>query len=366
MINIVIPMAGLGSRFIESGIKTPKPLIEIDGQTLIEHSVKSLGIEGKFIFITRQYENTKYNKDLSKILKKIAPECIEIRLDKNQLGAADAVLYAKKYIDNNQELIITNCDQKLDWDGKKFIDFVHDRKCDGSVVLFKSLDSKNSFAKLSGERVIELAEKKVISDNALFGLHYWKNGKDFVNSAEKLRKEYKQKKLTECYVSETYNYLVEKQKILGYFIDLNQFHLLGTPEDLEIYSAKIKEYYTDKPKTIFCDIDGTIIKHVHGFSYVGKSPSEALQGAIDKFNEWDSKGHRVILTTARKESARYITEKQLSELGFCWDLLIMGVTSGERVLINDKLREQDDDRAIAVNVITDKNFLDIDWKSLGL
>jgi NDP-sugar pyrophosphorylase family protein len=364
--KIVIPMAGLGSRFKNVGIETPKPLIEIDGQTLIEHSVKSLGINGEFIFITRQYENNNYNEKLSNILKDIAPGCVEIKLDKNQLGAADAALYAKQYINNDEELIITNCDQKLEWDSKKFIDFIHRSNCDGAVLLFKSLDSKNSFAKLSGERVIEIAEKKVISEDALFGLHYWKNGKDFVDSAEKLLKEYKQKNLIECYVSETYNYIIKEKTILGYFINSNEFHLLGTPEDLDTYSAKIKEYYTEKPKTIFCDIDGTIVKHAHKFSHIGVEESEILPGVIDKFNEWDSKGHTIILTTARKESSRAMTEMQLSKLGLCWDYLLMGVTSGERILINDKLKNKDRDRSVAINVITDQGFKSIDWSGIGL
>ena len=59
MINIIIPMAGLGSRFSKNGIKTPKPLIRVDGKTLIEHSVESLGIDGRYIFITRKYDNSR-------------------------------------------------------------------------------------------------------------------------------------------------------------------------------------------------------------------------------------------------------------------------------------------------------------------
>jgi NDP-sugar pyrophosphorylase family protein len=364
--KIVIPMAGLGSRFKNINIQTPKPLIDVNGKTLIEHSITSLGISGQYIFITREYENKIYNEQLSGLLKSLVPDSIEIRLNKNQIGAADAALYAKDYINDNEQLIITNCDQRLDWDSKDFIDFVNNTKCDGAVVIFKSHDPKNSFAKILNNRVIEVAEKKVISNYALFGLHYWKHGKDFVQSAEKLLKEYKQKGLNECYVSETYNYLVENKNILGYLIKNNQYHLLGTPQDIEIYLSKTKEYYTEKPKTIFCDIDGTIIKHAHRFSHIGVEEAEALSGVLDKFNEWDTRGHTIVLTTARKESARTMTEIQLSKLGFCWDYLIMGVTSGERILINDKLKNEDPDRAVSINVITDEGFLNYDWKSIGL
>lgn len=363
--KIVIPMSGLGSRFKSAGIDTPKPLIKVDGKTLIEHSVESLGIDGQYIFVTRKYDNEDHNKSLSKILKSLKPDSIEIMLDKNQLGAADAALYAKDYI-GDDSLIITNCDQRLEWNSDDFMSFISSSNCDGAVVLFKSSDPKNSFAKLSGNRVIEIAEKKVISNNALFGLHYWKNGKDFVQSAIKLLAEYKQKDLKECYVSETYNYILEDKNIQSYFIKNNQFHLLGTPEDIDTFNAKLKEYYTEKPKTIFCDIDGTIIKHAHKFSHIGLDESEPLPGVIDKFNEWDSKGHTIVLTTARKESARVMTEMQLAKLGFCWDYLIMGVTSGERILINDKLKDSDRDRANSINVLTDEGFLNVNWSSIGL
>lgn len=365
--KIVIPMAGLGSRFANVGIDTPKPLIEVAGKTLIEHSINSLGIDGDFIFVTRKYDDLNYNHKLSNILKTLKPNSVEIQLDHPQYGAADACLYAQEYIDNDEELIITNCDQLLYWNADDFINKTRENNADGAIVLFKSLDVKNSFALIENNKIVKLAEKELISDNGLVGVHYWKYGKDFVASAKKLLKEYKLFGLKECYISNTYNYLIDDNKnIFPYFMDTNSFIPLGTPEDVNIYLAKIKEYYTEKPKTIFCDIDGTIIKHVHRFSHIGKTEAEELKGVIDKFNEWDSKGHKIILTTARKESARYITEKHLSDLGFCWDYLLMGMTSGTRFLINDKLKNDDPDRAIAINVITDSGFTNIDWTQYNL
>lgn len=364
--NIVIPMAGFGTRFQNVGIKTPKPLIVVNGKTLIEHAVTTLGLDGNYIFITRKYEDESYNKKLSSILKELVPNSVEIVIEKEQYGAADACLYAKEYINNDEELVITNCDQLLSWDSSEFKELTL-KDIDGAIVLWKSKDPKHSFAEIVNNKVVRLAEKDPISDDALMGIHYWKNGKDFVWSAEKLLREYRSFGLKECYISNTYNYLIEQGKIISpLYIETNGYIPLGTPEDVEIYLSKIKEYYTDKPKTIFCDIDGTIIRHVHGFSHVGRSPSEALEGTINKFNEWDSKGYKIVLTTARKESARYITEKQLSELGFCWDVLVMGMTSGQRVLVNDKLQDKDPDRAMSVNVITDDGFNTVNWKEFGL
>ena len=87
---------------------------------------------------------------------------------------------------------------------------------------------------------------------------------------------------------------------------------------------------------------------------------------VKKFNEWDSKGHKIILVTARKESARHFTEKQLNEIGLPWDLLIMGMTSGTRILINDKLTHSDPDRSMSLNVLTDEGFENQYWEDLGL
>lgn len=130
--------------------------------------------------------------------------------------------------------------------------------------------------------------------------------------------------------------------------------------------GKQAEFYTDKPKTIICDLDGTILKHAHVFSDLHQVDPKLNAGVIDKLNYWDSLGHTIVLMTARKESAREMTEKHLKSLGVMWDHLIMGVTSGKRVLINDKLQLEDDDRALAVNVITDLGFNNTDWEGIGL
>lgn len=364
--NILIPMAGLGTRFKGVNGDIPKPLIMVNNKHLIEHSVESLNIDANYIFITRKYDNPDYNQRLTKILKDLIPNCIEIQVDKPQIGAAGSALYAEALIDNDEDLIITNCDQLFKWDSHDFMSLVYQQP-DGIVATFKSDDPKNSFAKVIDGKVIEIKEKEVISDEALIGLHYWKHGKDFVRSAKRLVDEYKLQGMREAYLAPTYNYLIAESKdIVTYQMPENGYISLGTPEDVEIYQGQLKEFYSNKPHTIFCDIDGTIIKHAHRFSHVGKDSAKDLEGVIDKFNEWDSKGHKIILTTARKESARYITEKQLTELGFCWDLLIMGVTSGKRVLINDKLQEEDQDRAIAVSVITNSGFKNVDWKEIGL
>jgi len=359
--NIVIPMAGLGTRFSNEGFNLPKPLIETNGKTLIEHSISTLGVEGKYIFITRKYDNPEHNILLTKRLKEIQPNSIEIQLNEPTKGATETALAAKQYIDNNEPLIITNCDQITDWDASKFNEFISNPNIEGVVVTYPSSNPKNSFAVVEDNRVIKLVEKQAVSDIALIGVHYWREGYMFVETAEMLLKDFEEEGRPECYISETYNYLIYTgANIKNYHITANEYIPLGTPYDLKIYEGKVKEFHTEKPKTIFCDIDGTLVKHAHRFSDLKDTEPILLPGVREKFNQWDSQGHKIILCTARKESAREMTESHLRTLGLCWDILIMGVTSGQRVLINDKLNVAHPNRAIGINVITNEGFKNIE------
>lgn len=367
MINVVIPMAGLGSRFLNCSNDLPKPLIEVQGKTLIEHSVSSLNIDARYIFITRKFDNIEHNKKLSNILKLIKHDSIEIQIDHVTSGSSETCLYAKEYIDNNDELIITNCDQLLKWDSNQFLEFCTFSDIDGCVVLYKSNNPKNSFCEISNGIITNIKEKNPISDNALIGVHYWKRGTDFIKSAQSLQKDFIVGGYPETYISSTYNYLINSGlKIVPFFIPNHYYISLGTPEDISKYIGKCNEYYIEKPKTLFIDIDGTILKHVHCFSELITTIPVALSGTLDKINQWDSLGHKIIFVTARKESARNFTETQLNSLGFCWDQLIMGVSSGVRVLINDKLYKSDIDRAQSINIQTDIGFNDISWEDYGL
>ena len=115
-----------------------------------------------------------------------------------------------------------------------------------------------------------------------------------------------------------------------------------------------------RPKTIICDIDGTLIFH--------NSPDKAakpdtqvvlIEGTIAKLLEWDRKGYNIILLTGRKESLRGVTEKQLSQAGIFYDQLIMGVGGGPRYLINDT-KPDGAHSAFAYNVLRNKGIKDLE------
>jgi NDP-sugar pyrophosphorylase family protein len=366
--KVVMPMAGAGSRFAQQGYDMPKPLIRVNGITLVEHSIKSFDVDAEFIFVTRKFDNPDHNRELSQLLISLRPESVEIQLDALSNGASETCLAAQHLINNDQPLVIYNCDQIFQWDPQEFLKFVEQHQPDGAVVLYNSRDPKNSFAQIEQGCITRLVEKTPISDHALVGFHYWARGRDFVHSAQHLAHTFRFSGRPECYVSETYNVLLDNTNysLAPYHISNAKFIPLGTPEDVNRYLGKISEFHSRKPHTIFCDIDGTILKHAHSISDVMTGTAQLLPAVQQKINQWDSQGHRIIFVTARKESARAITEQQLAELGLAWDQLIMGCTSGTRYLINDKLSMTDSDRAVSVNLQTDTGFEHLDWSKLGL
>lgn len=358
-------MAGLGSRFQKMGEKNPKPLIEVLNRTLIEYSIDSFDVEGRFIFITREFDNPDDNIRLSELLKRKRPESIEIKLKTVTSGATESSLLAKEFIDNDDPLVIYNCDQFIKWNRDDFLNFLKEKNPDAALVLYNNRDPKNSFAEITDGKITKLVEKQAISNHALIGFHYWAKGKEFVASAIDLMNNFRSNGKPECYISETFNYLQNKT-ILPYHIADHVFVPLGTPEDVAKYIGKVKEFETNKPKTLFIDIDGTIFKHHHTISDVYQNEPELLPGVLEKINTWDSQGHKIIFTTARKESTRAITESHLKQFGLAWDHLIMGVGGGGRYLINDKLNKTDTDRATGINVITNEGFNAVSWEDYNL
>jgi predicted mannosyl-3-phosphoglycerate phosphatase (HAD superfamily) len=115
-----------------------------------------------------------------------------------------------------------------------------------------------------------------------------------------------------------------------------------------------------RPKTIFCDIDGTLLEHFPpGKSFYSYKP-KVLSGTVEKLLEWDKKGYNIILTTGRKESMRKITVKQLEAAGIFYDQLIMGIGGGVRVLINDYKPNSTEETAIAITLERDLGISKID------
>lgn len=241
-VNIVIPMAGAGSRFAKAGYKDPKPFIDVAGKTMIERVLENLYYpNARYILIARK-EHLEARINLAgEIKKKCNVEFVTV--DKLTEGTVCTVLHARKLINNDKPLIIANSDQIVDIDFKDFVDDCLNRKLDGSILTF--LDRENnpkwSFAKTDEYGVVtEVKEKQLISNRATVGIYMWNKGSDFIDSSIDMIAR-NERVNNEFYTCPTYNYLIENGKKIGiYDIEFEQMHGTGTPEDLDIYLDILK------------------------------------------------------------------------------------------------------------------------------
>ena len=234
--RIVIPAAGKGSRFKNSKYSLPKPLIPVDGEPMLVRAAKLLGFRGMFIFLLQDNE---HRDELAKKLYEAFPTCKIGVIDYDTYGSAETALLAEELIDTEEELIIANCDQIMNWGPwNSDIALKQLRKYDAGVVTIESNDPKHSYAVADNNLVTQIVEKEVVSNLALTGIHYWKNGSDFVKST-KIMIEKNIKSNDEYYVGPTYNILIEEGKKVGYYtIPEDAIHFVGTPEDLEKYESR--------------------------------------------------------------------------------------------------------------------------------
>ena len=231
-LNVLIPMAGAGSRFEQAGYTFPKPLIDVKGKPMIQVVVENLNIKANYIYIVQKSHRQKYNLDT--LLNLITPDCKIVEVDGVTEGAAVTALMAKEYINNNQPLFFANSDQFVEWDSNEFMYKMNETQTDGGIVTFRATHPKWSFAKVDKNGLVtEVAEKNPISDIATVGYYYWKHGSDFVKYAEQMiNKDIRIN--NEFYVCPVFNQAVEDCKQIRTF-DVKGMWGLGTPEDLNYY-----------------------------------------------------------------------------------------------------------------------------------
>jgi HAD superfamily hydrolase (TIGR01509 family) len=236
-LNILIPMAGAGSRFTQAGYTFPKPLIDVQGKPMIQVVAENLNIKANFIYIVQKEHRQKYNLDT--LLNLVTPNCKVVEVDELTEGAACTALLAKDFIDNDAPLFFANSDQFVEWDSNEFFYKMNENEADGGIVTFKSTHPKWSFAKTDEQGLVtEVAEKNPISDLATVGFYYWKHGSDFVKYAEQMINN-NIRVNGEFYVCPVYNEAIQDSKEIRTF-NINKMWGLGTPEDLKYYLENYK------------------------------------------------------------------------------------------------------------------------------
>ena len=231
--NVLIPMAGAGSRFESAGYTFPKPLIDVNGKPMIQVVTDNLNIDAKYIFIVQKEHYKKYN--LKHLLNLITNNnCEIVQVEGITEGAACTTLLAKEFIDNDEPLVIANSDQFVEWNSNEFMYSMVADNIDGGILTFTATHPKWSFAKLDASGFVErVAEKDPISNIATVGVYFWTKGSDYVKYCKQMiEKDIRTN--NEFYVCPVYNEAIQDgKKIKTYHIDKEQMWGMGTPEDLK-------------------------------------------------------------------------------------------------------------------------------------
>jgi beta-phosphoglucomutase-like phosphatase (HAD superfamily)/dTDP-glucose pyrophosphorylase len=237
-LNVLIPMAGAGSRFAQAGYTFPKPLIEVRGKPMIQVVVENLNIEANYIFLVQKDHYETYN--LKYLLNLIAPGCKIVQVDGITEGAACTTLLAKEHIDNDAPLVMANSDQFVEWNSNECMYAFSADSIDGGILTFKATHPKWSYAKLDENGFVsEVAEKKVISDEATVGIYYWRHGSDYVKYAEQMISK-NIRTNGEFYTCPVFNEAIGDDKKIR-VKNIEKMWGIGTPEDLNYFLDNHKE-----------------------------------------------------------------------------------------------------------------------------
>ena len=247
-INIVIPMAGRGKRFIEAGYTVPKPLLKIGDTEVIKHIINTMRCPNcQFIFILRQDHCDEFQLD--KKLLEIEPNANIIKINEITEGAVCTVLLAKEFFNDDNPMIIKDCDQIINWNPQNFLEFVERNKADGAVVTIHTDRPNYSFSRVNSEgRVIETAEKSVISNNGHTGIYYFAKGSDLIKYAERMI-EKNIRVNNEFYTAPVYNQFIQDFKLILHYPVAEMFQL-GTPEEFYENKNKVLEFFEKRKPVI--------------------------------------------------------------------------------------------------------------------
>nr|MBL0702940.1 NTP transferase domain-containing protein [Sulfurospirillum sp.] len=241
----------IGKRFIDAGYKEPKPLIVVDGKTIIEHVCDLFKGESKFTFICNSKHLAETN--MREVLQSIQPNANIVEIPNHKKGPVYAVSLMEDLIDDDEEVIVNYCDFSSFWDYEDFLKHTRQRDVDGAIPSYKGFhphmlgNTNYAFMRDEKQWMLEIKEKEPFTDNrmneyASNGTYYFKKG----SYVKKYFKELMEKDINlngEYYVSLIYNLLIEDNlKVSIYEIQ----HMLqwGTPSDVEQYNTWSK-YFKD-------------------------------------------------------------------------------------------------------------------------
>lgn len=233
LVNLIIPAAGEGSRFAKKGWKKPKPFIDVDGHFMLERVIQNVKPKDSEVTILLRQEHLETQSTMVNVLEENDFNIIPVsRLTE---GTASTVLLARQVINNDRPMLIANSDQLVEFNVDHFIDDCFQRKLDGSILVFRdpTMDPKWSYVKVDQSGIVlEVAEKKPISDLATVGIYFFSSGNDFVGSALDMIVA-NDRVNNEFYTCPVYNYMIMNGARIGiYEVPISAMSGLGTPDDL--------------------------------------------------------------------------------------------------------------------------------------
>ena len=237
MLNIVVPMAGLGSRFSKAGYTDPKPLIPVHGVPMIRLVIDNIrpSQPHRFIFICQRTHVVAYG--LAEKLETWAPGCAIVGLDGVTEGAACTVLTAADEIDPEAPMMIANSDQYVEAEIDAYLATQEATGADGLIMTMWADDPKWSFVAMEGDRVTRVVEKQVISNEATVGIYNFRRGGDFLDAAHAMIAD-DERVNGEFYVAPVYNRMITAgQRVVIHNVgrEFAGMHGLGTPADLDAF-----------------------------------------------------------------------------------------------------------------------------------
>lgn len=235
--NIVVPMAGRGSRFAAAGYVDPKPLIDVGGKPMVQWVIENIrpARPHRFIFICLAEHLERYPK-IPETLRTLCPGCEIVTVNAVTEGAACTVLLARQFINDNHPLMIANSDQFVELGMDDYLQRLDAGHADGLIMTFWSDHPKWSYCRLRADGTVsEVVEKQVVSNDATVGIYNFARGRDFVAAAEAMIAR-NLRVNGEFYVAPTYNLLIEQGAriiVAATGRESAGMHGLGTPEDLQ-------------------------------------------------------------------------------------------------------------------------------------
>tara|TARA_Y100000296_G_C5146556_1_gene244030 strand:+ start:663 stop:1382 length:720 start_codon:yes stop_codon:yes gene_type:complete len=238
--KVLIPMAGAGSRFAQEGYTFPKPLIDVNGKPMIQTVVENLDFDCEYIFLVRKEHIEQYSGIIDTLDRITNGKFKYIVVEGLTEGAACTALLAEEYINDDEDLLIANSDQYIEYASQNFVMLKNLSTCDAIVFTFNAVHPKWSFVKTNSRGfVTEVAEKRPISNIATCGIYWYRHGFDFVKHAKQMIDK-NIRVNNEFYIAPVYNELIGSGKTLVPFYVHNMWGI-GTPEDLRYFLEKSKQ-----------------------------------------------------------------------------------------------------------------------------